>query len=316
MRKNLKKAVALILAGVMVFGFGISASATENVELSSGDKPYISLGADLSADERATVLSLFGLTETDLENYDVVTVTNAQEHEYLDEYIPSSTIGSRALSSVVVWEASKGSGVNVTTKNISYCTSGMYSNALATAGVTDANVIVAGPFEISGTAALIGAIEAYSVMEDTTVDPDIIDGAVDEIVTTGQIEESAGNTDEVEGIIAYLKDEMDEVEDLTDAELDEEIVRVAEEFDVTLTEDEIATIRDLLRRLQGLDLDWDSISQQAHNLFDQLEESGFDLSNLDLGNLDLSNVDTSTFVQTVRQAFDRFVDWFRNLFNQ
>ncbi len=315
MKKNLKKAIALLLAGAMVFGFAGSAFAAEEVELSSGDKPYISLGADLSANERATVLSLFGLTEADLENYDVVTVTNAQEHEYLDEYIPSSTIGSRALSSVVVWEAAAGNGINVTTKNISYCTSGMYSNALATAGVTDANVIVAGPFEISGTAALIGAIEAYSVMEDTTIEPDIIDGAVDEIVTTGQIEESSGNTEEVEGIIAYLKDEMDEVEDLSDEELDEEIVRVAAEFDVTLTDDEIATIRDLLRRLQGLDLDWDSISQQANNLFDQLEESGFDLSNLNL-DLDLSNFDTSTFVQTIRQAFNRFVDWFRNLFNQ
>ncbi len=314
MKKNLKKAIALLLAGAMVFGFAGSAFA-EEVELTSEDKPYISLGADLSANERVTVLSLFGLTEADLENYDVVTVTNAQEHEYLDEYIPSSTIGSRALSSVVVWEAAAGNGINVTTKNITYCTSGMYSNALATAGVTDANVIVAGPFAISGTAALIGAIEAYSVMADTTIEPDIIEGAVDEIVTTGEIEESSGNTEEIEGIIAYLKDEMDEVEDLTDEELDAEIVKVAAEFDVTLTDEEIATIRDLLRRLQGLNLDWDSISQQAHNLFDQLEENGFDLSNLNL-DIDLSNFSSGTFVQTVRQIFDRFVNWFRNLFNQ
>ncbi len=315
MKRFMKKAIAMILAGTMVFGFGVSAFAEEEVELSSGDKPYISLGADLSANERVTVLSLFGLTEADLEDYDVVTVTNAEEHEYLDAYIPSSTIGTRALSSVVVWEAASGNGINVTTKNITYCTSGMYSNALATAGVTDANVIVAGPFAISGTAALIGAIEAYSVMADTTIEPDIIDGAVDEIVTTGELEESSGNTEEIEGIIAYLKDEMDQVEDLTDEELDAEIVRVAAEFDVTLTDDEIATIRDLLRRLQGLNLDWDSISQQAHNLFDQLEENGFDLSNLNL-DIDLSNFSSSTFVQTVRQIFDRFVDWFRNLFNQ
>ncbi len=315
MKRFMKKAIAMILAGTMVFGFGVSAFAEEEVELSSGDKPYISLGADLSANERVTVLSLFGLTEADLEDYDVVTVTNAEEHEYLDAYIPSSTIGTRALSSVVVWEAASGNGINVTTKNITYCTSGMYSNALATAGVTDANVIVAGPFAISGTAALIGAIEAYSVMADTTIEPDIIDGAVDEIVTTGELEESSGNTEEIEGIIAYLKDEMDQVEDLTDEELDSEIVRVAAEFDVTLTDDEIATIRDLLRRLQGLNLDWDSISQQAHNLFDQLEENGFDLSNLNL-DIDLSNFSSSTFVQTVRQIFDRFVDWFRNLFNQ
>ncbi len=161
----LKKLTALVLAGTLSVGFCVNAGAAdtdtgeetsteEEVTVDEDDRPYIALGADLSADERATVLSLLGVTEADLENYDVVTVTNDQEHEYLDSYISSDTIGSRALSSVVVMEAEEGSGITVTIKNISYCTEGMYENALATAGVEDAEVIVAGPFSISGTAAL------------------------------------------------------------------------------------------------------------------------------------------------------------------
>ncbi|MCC8141953.1 MAG: DUF1002 domain-containing protein [Lachnospiraceae bacterium] len=313
MKKLSKKVIALVLAATMVAGFSFTAfaSESEDVVISESDKPYISLGADLTADQRDTVLSLFGLTEADLADYDVVTVTNAQEHEYLDAYIPSSTIGTKALSSVVVWEASKGDGINVTTKNISYCTSGMYSNALATAGVTDANVIVAGPTEISGTAALIGAIEAYSVMTDETISTDIIDGAINEIVTTGELEESTGNTDEVEGIIAYLKDELEDIPNMSDEELNEEIEDVADDFDVSLTEDEIAQIRELLRKLQDLDLDWDSISQQANDLFDRLESSGFDLSSLGLG-----DIDTGSLIQQVREVFNRFVDFFRNLGNR
>ena len=51
-------------------------------------------------------------------------------------------IGSRALSSVAVMDAKKGSGIKVTTKNINYCTASMYENALATAGVEDANVVI------------------------------------------------------------------------------------------------------------------------------------------------------------------------------
>ena len=39
----------------------------------------------------------------------------------------------------------------------------MYENALTTAGVTDATVTVAGPFNITGTAALVGAMNAYEV---------------------------------------------------------------------------------------------------------------------------------------------------------
>ncbi len=310
MKRTWKRIVALVLAGTLAMGLGVTAFADEAV-LSSNDKPFISLGADLTADQRATVLSLFGLTEADLANYDVVTVTNAQEHEYLDAYIPSSTIGTKALSSVVVWEASRGDGITVTTKNITYCTSGMYSNALATAGVTDANVIVAGPSAISGTAALIGAIEAYSVMTGTEIDSDIIDGAIDEIVTTGELEESIGSdsSDEVEGLVAYMKDNMDDVKDMTDEELDAEIVSVAAEFGLYLDDDEIVQIRELLRKLQNLNLDWDSISAQANALFDKLGNSGLDLSSLGIS-------DSSGFVQSVRNVANRVIDFFRGLFNR
>ncbi len=309
MSKFWKKVIALILAGTMIMGLGITASAGEasgEVAITENDKPYIALGADLSSEQRATVLSLFGLTEGDLADYDVVTVTNAQEHEYLDEYIPYSTIGTRALSSVVVWEADRGDGINVTTKNISYCTSGMYENALATAGVTDANVIVAGPTEISGTAALIGAIEAYSVMTNTTIDPEIIDGAVDEIITTGELEESTGASEEIEGLIAYLKDQLSDVEEMSNEDLDDEIESAAEDFDVSLTADEIAQIRELLQKLGDLDLDWDSIGQQAQNILDRLEASG----------LDLSNIDTDELVNEARNIFERLMDFLRGLFNR
>ena len=54
-------------------------------------------------------------------------------------------IGTRALSSVLIEKKDKGNGIKVTTSNITYCTTGMYQNALATAGVTDADVRVAGP---------------------------------------------------------------------------------------------------------------------------------------------------------------------------
>ena len=49
------------------------------------------------------------------------------------------------------------------------------------------------------TAALIGAIKAYSVMSGEQVDTDVIDGAVNEIVVTGDIGNETGNTDEVAG---------------------------------------------------------------------------------------------------------------------
>ncbi|MCD8152927.1 MAG: DUF1002 domain-containing protein [Clostridiales bacterium] len=309
----LKKLTALTLAGAMVFGMGMTAFAeesdtaaeTEEVTVDEGDTPYVALGADLSDDERATVLSLLGLTEEDLETYDVVTVTNEQEHEYLDSYIDSSTIGTRALSSVVVMEAESGSGITVTTKNINYCTSGMYENALATAGVEDAEVIVAGPFGISGTAALIGALEAYSVMTGEEIQTDVIDGAIEEIVVTGAIEESTGTSDEVEGMVAYLKEQLADSEDMTDEELQEAIEDAAEQFDVTLTQDDIDQLISLLKKLQGMDLDWDNIAKQAQSVYDKLKGMEFDLS----------SIDTDELAAQASGIFAKLIEFIKGLFS-
>ncbi|MCD8231208.1 MAG: DUF1002 domain-containing protein [Clostridiales bacterium] len=313
MRKKIfRKMMSVLLAGTLCLGFctvsyasDTETDSTEEVTVDEGDKPYISLGADLSSDERATVLGLLGVTEEDLENYDVVTVTNEQEHEYLDSYLDSSIIGSRALSSVVVMEAEEGSGITVTTKNISYCTTGMYENALATAGVEDAEVIVAGPFELSGTAALIGALEAYSVMTGDEIDEDVIDGAVNEIVVTGAIEDSTGDTDEVEGMVAYLKEQLADSEDLTDEEIESAIQDAAEEFEVTLTEDEILQLKDLLKKLQGLDLDWDNLAKQAQSVYDKLKSMGFDLS----------SIDTEEVAEKASGFFAKIIEFLKGLFS-
>lgn len=311
-----KKTVALLLAGTLCLGCCISAFAEDTgavsgevteedvVTVDEGDKPFLALGADLKADERAAVLELLGVTEEDLENYDVVTVTNEQEHEYLDSYISSDKIGTRALSSVVVLEGKKGSGITVSTKNITYCTAGMYENALATAGVKDAEVIVAGPFPISGTAALIGAIEAYSVMTGEKVDEDVIDGAINEIVVTGAIEDSTGNSDEVEGMVAYLKEQLADSKDMTDEELESEIRDAADKFEISLTQDEINQLKELLRKLQGMDLNWDNLAKQAQSVYDKLKNMGFDLS----------SVDTEELASQASGFFGKILAFFKNLF--
>ena len=136
----------------------------DDVEIKQDDKPYLSLGADLNDSQRATVLSIMGIDPANLDSYDVVYVTNEEEHQYLDAYISSDQIGSRSLSSVVIVQREEGNGLNLSTTNITYCTVGMYKNALTTAGVTDADIIVAGPTGISGTAALVGILKAYQQM--------------------------------------------------------------------------------------------------------------------------------------------------------
>lgn len=302
-----RRGIALLLAAVMVVGMSVSAFAADSdnptqVTIADGDTPYISFGADLRADEKAKVLELFGLTEVDLEKCDVNTVTNAEEHQYLDAYITNDHIGSRALSSVAVMKAKKGSGITVTTKNINYCTTSMYENALATAGVTDANVVVVGPFDMSGTAALIGAVKAYSGMTGKEVDTDVIDGAINEMVVTGEIGDETGQTDEIAGMVAYLKDQVGG-KDLSDSELTDAIDQASEKFNVSLTQDQIDQLKELLKKLQGLDLNWSNIRDQAENLYGKLKDMGL-------------KVDTSALTQQAQGFFAKLIAFIKSLFNR
>ena len=161
---SLKKTAAIICSTLLIFAVAGSAGLPAYAGLISGDKPYLSLGADLTSSEKQTVYQLLGVDSDDLDKYGISTVTNQEEHKYLDSYVSSSAIGTRALSSVLIEKGEKGSGIQVETKNITYCTEGMYQNALATAGAKDIKVTVAGPTQISGTAALVGAIKALAAV--------------------------------------------------------------------------------------------------------------------------------------------------------
>ena len=302
-----RRGMVLLLAAVMVMGMSVSAFAADGgnatqVTIADGDTPYISFGADLRADEKAKVLELFGLTEADLEKCNVNTVTNAEEHQYLDAYITNDHIGSRALSSVAVMKAKKGSGITVTTKNINYCTTSMYENALATAGVKDANVVVVGPFDMSGTAALIGAVKAYSGRTGEAVDTDVIDGAINEMVVTGEIGDETGKTDEIAGMVAYLKDQVGG-KNLSDSELADAIDQASEKFNVSLTQDQIDQLKELLKKLQGLDLNWNNIRDQAENLYGKLKDMGL-------------KVDTSALTQQAQGFFAKLIAFIKSLFNR
>lgn len=282
MNKFGKTMLALTIAAVTVAGTAVPQNvyATEvteqgdDVVITEKDKPYLALGADLTADQQHTVLSYMGIDAADFDQYDVVYVNNEEEHKYLDAYIPSEQIGTKSLSSVLISLTDKGSGVKVSTYNINYCTAGMYKNALATAGIEDANVIVAGPFALSGTAALVGTFEAYEEMTGETLDESVVDAAMDELVTTGELEQSIdGEPEEIESMIADLKSKIASGDLDTPEKIQAAIEEAAKEHNITLSDADKEKIANLLDKLKGLDLNWDSIANQASAWADKLQDS-------------------------------------------
>lgn len=261
------------------------------------DKPYLALGANLTAQQQATVLELLGINPAELDEYDVIYITNEEEHKYLGEYVSADKIGTKSLSSVLVVKREEGHGINITTKNISYCTIGMYKNALITAGITDADIIVAAPTPISGTAALVGALKAYSVMTGEEVSAESMDAALNELVLTGDIAQIVGDSQTAEELLAYLKQVIIENGLDSEEEIQEAIEDACDQFDITLTQDEIDELISLLMKIKDLDLDLDTVMSQAKSLYDKLE-----------------SMDADGFLDKVIEFFKSIIDFFKNLF--
>ncbi|MCR5107409.1 MAG: DUF1002 domain-containing protein [Lachnospiraceae bacterium] len=223
--------------------------ATEDKEESAASKNYLALGKNLTDAQISTVLELMGISKEELDTMDVVYVTNEEEHAFLDSYIDPAKIGKNALSSVLVKPMEKGYGINVTTKNINYCTPEMYKNAFMTAGVNDADIIVAGPFELSGTAALIGAVKAYEELSGISVSEMVVDAAVDELITTGEIAEAVGSKEDSAKLISEIKDEIINNNPASKSEIEEIVRGILDELGFSLSDEDIDRIVDLILKI-------------------------------------------------------------------
>ena len=277
----MKKLITLLFSAVLLLSMPVMAAEVDQSRIVNIDasKSIIALGADLSAEQRATVLSLMDVTEADLANYQVVTITNDMEHQYLDAYMDASVIGSKSLSSVKITPAESEHGVLVTTKNINYCTTGMYRNALLTAGVSDADILVVGPTEISGTAALIGAIKGYEAMSGESVSDTTLDTAMNELITTGEIAMQDADSQDIEELIAFVKAKVAAGGLDSDDQIRSAIEEGEDKFGVTLTEDEINQIIAIMQKINQLGLDPNVLVSQAEDLYSKFGKDF--LKNLD-----------------------------------
>lgn len=268
-RRKLIALSAIMIAGLMTFQANVSADAVE-------EKPYLSLGADLTASQKSKVLALLDVDEDALDDYKIVTVTNKDEHKYLDDYLDSSVIGTRALSSVLVEKRDKGEGIDVTTKNITYCTAGMYENALTTAGVTDATVTVAGPFNITGTAALVGAMNAYEDMTGEDISSESKDAATNELVVTSELADQLNDSDKAEQFLALIKEKVLSDDAKSESDINDIIDECSKDLDITITDDQKSQIAELMQKINKLDLNVNDLKEQASKIYDKLSDMDID----------------------------------------
>lgn len=208
------------------------------------------IGANLDQEQVAAVYKDFGVERGSVEE---IIVTNEDEREYLEGLVDDKKIGSVALSCVYITLLEEGSGLSISTNNINWCTEQMYINALTTAGITDANVIVSAPFAVSGTAALTGVYKAYEDITGQSLSNLAKSVGAEELILTGQLGEYIGS-EEAAALINELKGILDITETMSDSDVKKEIQKLAEQYNVQVTETQIDQILKLCRQMEKLDV--------------------------------------------------------------
>lgn len=264
-------------------------------DVAAGDM-IVTLGENLTTEQKNMLLSEMNVP-TDVKT---ITVSNAEEHKYLGDYIPSSLIGTKAISSSSVTFEQAGSGLKVQTKNINWVTEEMYINALATAGVKDASVYVTAPFSVSGTAALTGIIKAYEVSSDKVIPEDVKQAANQEMVTTAKLGDDIG-TDQAAALVTKIKEKMAENKPETEADTRAIIDSAAQELGITLNEEQVQSLLDLFNKLKELNIDWNAVGDQLTKAKEKLDTF-------------LQSEEGQTFIEKIKEAFASLVEAISALF--
>lgn len=209
----------------------------------------VTMGADLTKTQRAAIYADFGVAEGSVPE---LTVTNKEERAYLEGLVPDNKIGSVALSCIYIETMPEGSGLDLKLNNINYCTGDMYRNALTTAGISDAKVIVSAPYPVSGTGALTGAYKAYEDITGKSLSQLAKAVGAQELVVTGELAEYIGS-DDATAMINELKGMLDQTQTMTDDQVRTEIKKIADTYQVAITDAQMEQVLALVRKLEGLD---------------------------------------------------------------
>ena len=286
LRKRFKAALAVLPALVLALAIAFAPSAA----YADSSSTIVTLGADLTDEQRETVLEFFGLTEEDLDSMEVIEVTNTDEREYLEGTLDDSIIGYKTLSCSYVQITNSG-GINVQTANLTYVTSDIIYNALQTAGVENCNVVVTAPYDVSGTGALTGIFMAFEA-DGTELDEDKKEAATEELVATAELEDTYG--DEAAEIIGDVKNEViSSSGDMSDEEISELIEETASGYGITFSDEDLATITELISSIQQLDYDTNAFA----NTLSSLSENA------------------SGIWAAIKSFFSSIIDFFVNLFS-
>lgn len=293
MNKNLRKRIAsLAICSTIVLG-------SINLAFADGAR-VVTLGANLSADQKATMLKYFGVNENEVV---LLEVNNQEERKYLEGIASEAQIGTKTFSCAYVEPTKAGSGINVKTANLTWLTSSMVASTLATAGLTDADCVVASVFPVSGTGALTGIMKAFEDATGTPLDEEKKELASEELIITGDIGEDIG-PDKAAGIVNDIKTEIIKNNTSDTVQIADTIINVTNNYNVSLTAEQQKQLEDLMAKIAQQDYNYNEMKNTLDGIKDTINDKLDEIG---------EGVNTG-FFDSIKNWFSGIGDWFSGLF--
>ncbi|KEI91965.1 DUF1002 domain-containing protein [Clostridium botulinum] len=253
---------------VLVFAFSLIISASSANKVYADAFKVVTLGADLTNEQKEEMLKYFGVTRKEA---NVMEVNKEEEDKYLAGVATRKQIGTKSISCAYVEPTDKG-GLNISTHNIYWVTENMIRNALITAGVENANVKVGAPFNVSGTAALTGILKGFeSSKGGKKIDEVKKKVANEEMVVTGNLGEKIGQ-DEAANLINEVKKEVVKEKPKTEKEIKNIVKDATNNYGYKLSDEDMQKITALMDKINGLDLDFKQIKDQLNQVSNKLKD--------------------------------------------
>ncbi|MGA9468668.1 MAG: DUF1002 domain-containing protein [Exiguobacterium marinum] len=272
---NYMKPVLALTIGTIVFTGALPKVGAEAIV----NDTIVTLGESLSSEQEKWVLERMEAPE----GIEPIIATAADEEKYLGDSVPQAQRGGGMYSSARI-KLTDGTGLDIQTENVTWVTKDMYANALVTAGVTDADIYITSPINVTGTSALTGIMKAYDQTAAETgikLSDERKELAQEELAVTSEIGKTVGQED-VAGLMNDIKAEIANQMPETNVEIRDIVIQVLNQNNVQLSEGQLDQLTTLFENMQQANLDWSSISnglkdagQDVQAFLEQEEVKGF-----------------------------------------
>ncbi|AWZ47910.1 DUF1002 domain-containing protein [Clostridiaceae bacterium 14S0207] len=258
----------------------------------------VTIGADLSKEQKEEMLKYFGVTKNDA---NILEVTNTEEQKYLKGVASQKELGTKSISCSYVDPTNK-NGLTISTHNLYWVTENMIKNALITAGIQNANVKAAAPFNVSGTAALTGILKGFENSKGgEKLDENKKKVANEELVTTGKLGEKIGQ-DQAAGLINEVKKDVIKEKPKTEKEIEKIVVNVTNNVGQSLSQEDINSITKLMGKINKLDLNFSQLKDQLNDVSNKLKDT-------------FTSEEAKSFWEKIKQFFVDIWTAVKNLFS-